>query len=175
MKFLKIFKKVVLTVIGIAYFAFALCMTFLLLNYNDYGVTQFGETSLVLIQEKVGVTEYEKGDLVVVESQRLEDYKVGETVFTYRVNSKGVASIEVGVIGEVYPEEKAIAFENGDTFAEEFIAGTPKEVHKNVGSYLSVIESQWGFLFIVLVPCFLIFIYEIYALIVEIKYGADEE
>ena len=36
-------------------------------------------------------------------------------------------------------------------------------------------ESKWGFLFIVLVPCFLIFIYEVYALIIEIKYGAEEE
>ena len=57
----------------------------------------------------------------------------------------------------------------------EFVAGRPQKVYEGLGIFLSVVESQWGFLFIVLVPCFLIFIYEVYALIVEIKYGDEEE
>ena len=57
----------------------------------------------------------------------------------------------------------------------DFVVGKKDKVYKNVGKYLSVIESKWGFLFIILVPCFFIFIYEIYALIVEIKYGADKD
>ena len=43
---MKVVKKVLLTIVGVLYFAFALCMTILLLNYNKYGITQFGETSL---------------------------------------------------------------------------------------------------------------------------------
>ena len=44
-----------------------------------------------------------------------------------------------------------------------------------VGSVLSLLQSKWGFLFTVLVPCFLIFIYEVYSLIIEIKYGAEPD
>ena len=44
-KVLTIIKKVILTIVGVAYFIFALAMTILLLNYNNYGVTQFGSKS----------------------------------------------------------------------------------------------------------------------------------
>ena len=53
--------------------------------------------------------------------------------------------------------------------------GTGSKVIPNIGKILSVIESKWGFLFIILVPNFFIFIYQLYALIVRIKYDKDEE
>lgn len=53
-------KKVLLTIVGVLYFAFALCMTILLLNYNKYGITQFGETSLIIIKEDVSFDGYKK-------------------------------------------------------------------------------------------------------------------
>ena len=175
MKKSKVVKRVIFTIIGVIYFSFALVMTILLLNYNKYGVTQFGETSLVILDEKISMEGYDKGDLVLVELPKIEDIKEGDTIFTYRVDKDGVPHIEVGKVGKTYPEEDAVSFENGEPYSMEFVAGIPTKTYKNIGSYLSVIESQWGFLFIVLVPCFLIFIYELYALIVEIKYGGDED
>jgi len=175
MKVLNAIKKVVLGIIGILYFAFALVMTILLLNYNDYGVTQFGNTSLVIINDEVANEKYDKGDLVIVESKKLEKLKVGDEIFTYRVDSKGAPHIQIGKIGEIYEADEAISFENGETYSTDFIAGMAKEKHPKWGTFLAIVESQWGFLFIVLVPCFLIFIYELYSLIIEIKYGAEED
>ena len=57
----------------------------------------------------------------------------------------------------------------------QFAIGEVDEVHEDIGTYLSFIQSKWVFFFIIVVPCFLIFIYEIYELVVEIKYGSDEE
>ena len=51
----------------------------------------------------------------------------------------------------------------------------PVKQYDKIGGYLSIIESKWGFLFIVLIPVFLIFIFEVYSLIIEIKYGAEED
>lgn len=167
-------KTAVITIIGIIFFSFALFMTILLLNFNDYGVTEFGDTSVVILSEKVSFEGFNKGDLVLVEKNRLADFQVGDTVFTYRIE-KEVAHIEIGKIGEVYENEKAISFENGNTYSEEFIIGKPTKVYEKIGSFLAVIESKWGFLFIILVPCFLLFIYQIFALVVEIKYGKDED
>ena len=79
------------------------------------------------------------------------------------------------LLGEVHEEEQAITYENGSNYSMDFVIGSAEKTYEKVGNYLSVIESKWGFLFIVLVPSFLIFIYEVYNLIVEIKYGADEE
>ena len=174
---IKVLKKIKSFIAGIlmcAFFVFALAMTMLLLNYNKYGLTQFGNTTLVIINDEISSDTFKKGDLVLVESKKLEKFELGEEIFVYRVHTNGSVSVELGKIGQIYPEEDAVAFENGDIFSTQFVIGTADEIYNDICTYLSIIESKWGFLFIVLVPCLLIFIYEIYALIVEIKYGADE-
>ncbi|MBQ3511682.1 MAG: hypothetical protein IJA30_05230 [Bacilli bacterium] len=168
-------KKILIGVVGTAYFLFALAMTILLLNYNDYGVTQFGNKSLIIMTDNVASESYKKGDLVIVEAKKAEQLEKGQEVFTYRIDSKGIPMIQIGKVGEVYVEDDAIAFENGETYSMEFVAGVGTKSYESLGTALSIIESQWGFLFIVLVPCFLIFIYEVYSLIVEIKYGGEED
>lgn len=175
MKKLKIVKKVLFVIIAVVYFTFALCMTILLLNYNDYNVTQVGDTSLIILNNKVSMEGYQKGDLVLVESTELEEINKGDTIFAYKVDSNGYPQIQIGIAGDVYEDEDAISFENGDTYSMKFVAGKPTKVYNGIGTFLGVVESQWGFLFIVLVPCFLIFIYELYALIIEIKYGNEED
>lgn len=172
---LKKIKSIFSLMLGVCFFAFALAMSLLLLNYNKYGLTQFGDTTLIIINGNLTSEDFKRGDLVLVESRNLDRLNVGENAFAYRVDGQGRVSIELGKIGKVYKEENAVSFENGSTFDAEFLAGVPYKTYVNVGRFLSVVESKWGFLFIILVPCFLIFIYEVYALIIEIKYGAEEE
>ena len=174
----KVIKKIKSFIAGLLiciFFVFALSMTILLLNYNKYGLTQFGNTTLVIINDDIASENFKKGDLVLVKSQKLEKLQLGEEIFVYRVSEGGSVNVELGKVGQIYLEENAVAFENGDIFSNQFLIGTADEIHNDIGMYLSIIESKWGFLFIVLVPCLLIFIYELYALIVEIKYGADED
>ena len=175
MKVLKMIKSVILGILLVVYFVFVIAMTILLLNFNDYGVTEFGDTSLIIINDEISNENYKKGDLVITKKQKLENLQVGEDLFTYKVDAKGNVNIDLGKIGNIYPEEEAVSFENGSTYSMDFIAGTPQEKHESIGTYLSIIESKWGFLFIVLVPSFLIFVYEVYTLIVEIKYGQEED
>lgn len=174
MKVLKLIKRVFVGIVAVIFFAFALLMTVLLLNYNDYGVTQFGDTTLIIIKDEIATNKYKKGDLIFVESQKIDKIKPGDDIFAYVIDDKGRASIDLGKVKETYPDEKAISYENGSTYAMEFVIGKGTKTYSNVGQYLSIIESKWGFLFIVLVPCFLIFIYELYNLIIEIKYGDEE-
>ncbi len=172
MKVLKKIKKVLLVTLGIVYFTFALFMTILLLNFNDYRVTVFGETSLVILKDKVSHEEYQKGDLVLVEEAAPENLQKGEEVFVYKVDKMSkTADINIGKVGEVMDDY--LTLENGETYSIKYLIGRPTKVYNDIGGVLGIIESQWGFLFIVLVPCFLIFIYELYALIVEIKYGDE--
>ena len=173
-KILQKIKSFILGVLGCIFFAFAISVTILLLNYNKYGLTQFGNTTFVMISDYITSETFKKGDLVLVKSEKLTDLELGEEIFVYRIVSNNKVLVEVGKVGQIYLEEDAVAFENGDIFSKEFIIGTSDKIYNKIGTYLTIIESKWGFLFIVLVPCLLIFIYEIYALIVEIKYGADE-
>lgn len=173
-KVLHIIKSFIVGVLGCIFFTFAISMTVLLLNYNKYGLTQFGSTTMVMINEQISNETFKKGDLVLVKSRKIADLKVGDEIFVYRIISSNKITVEIGKIGQIYLEEDAIALENGDTFSNEFIMGTSDKIYNKIGTYLSIVESKWGFLFLVLVPCLLIFIYEVYALIVEIKYGAEE-
>lgn len=175
MKVLRIIKSIILSILFVAYFSFVIVMTVLLLNFNDYGVTQFGDTSLIIVNDEISNENYKKGDLLIVKKEKMEKLEIGQPIFTYKVDAKGNVSIDLGKIGNLYPEEEALAFENGSTYSMEFVAGTPQEKHESIGLFLSIVESKWGFLFIVLVPSFLIFVYEVYTLIVEIKYGSDED
>lgn len=175
MKIVQGIKKIVTGVLVVAFYCFAITMTILLLYHNKYGVTQFDNTSLILVNDEMSSEKYTKGDLVVVESKRLDKINVGDELFVYKLDKSGSVSIDVGIIGEVHPDDDAISFKNGSTYGMEFVIGKASGVHDNLGTYLSIVESTLGFLFIVLIPSFLIFMYQLYALIVEIKYGKEVE
>lgn len=173
-KILEGIKNFILGVLGCIFFAFAISITILLLNFNKYGLTQFENTTFVMVSEQIASESFKKGDLVLVKSKKISELEVGDEIFTYRIIANNKVLVEIGKVGQIYLDEDAVAFENGDIFSNEFIIGTADKTYNKIGTYLSIVESKWGFLFIVLVPCLLIFIYEIYALIVEIKYGAEE-
>ena len=174
-KFFEVVKRVISTIVFVVYFIFALLITILLLNFNDYGVSVFDDKSLILIDSKISNDNYKKGDLVIVESLKLEKYKKGDYIFTYKVGNDRIATVQLGKINNIYKDEDAISLENGENYSSEFIAGVPVKKYKNLGSLLAVVESKWGFLFLILIPVFLIFIFEVYSLIIEIKYGKNED
>jgi len=168
-------KKILIGILIFIFSCFAILMTILLLNFNEYGVTEFGDKSLVILTREISSENYKKGDLVVVEKVAYEAIKEGDEIFAYSVDSREKVNIEVGIVKDLFPTEKSIAYKNGAGFSQEYIIGKATNTYHNVGLYLSFIESKWGFLFIILVPCFIIFIYEIYALVVEIRYGDEED
>lgn len=181
MKVLNVIKSIVTSILGFVFFVFALGMTVLLLSYNDYGLSEFGNKTLILMTDDIYSENYKKGDLVVVEKRgfsRTGGYtdviEQGDEIFAIRVDAYGNAYVEIGVVGKIYEDEQAISFENGSTFGLKFVLGEAVDTYPNIGGFLSIVESKWGFLFLVLVPCFLIFMYEIYSLIIEIKYGKEE-
>ena len=174
MKVLKTIKKIVMGPVIFVFSIFALVMTILLLNFNKYGVTEFGDKSLIIIRQKISSDKYKFGDLVIVEDVDFDLIEKGDEIFAYRVNGKGEPTVDLGIVGQLYPKDRTIAYENSSSFSEEYIIGKAVKTYNDIGKYLAIIESKWGFLFMVLVPCFIIFIYEIYALIIEIRYGDEE-
>lgn len=175
MKALQVLKKIIVGIITVVFFLFAISITILLLNYNKYGVTEMGDTSFILIKEELSSDNYIKGDLVLVKSLKVDKINKGDEIFAYKIDSKGKAHIDLGIVENTYITEDAISFENGSTYSMEFVIGKASKTYTDFGTFLSIIESKWGFLFIILIPSFLIFIYQLYALIVEIKYGNEEE
>ena len=175
MKALKVIKNIFVSILLLVFFAFTITMTILLLNFNKFGVTQFDDVSLLIIKKNFSSETYAKDSLVFVESKRVVDYKVGEEVFVYHLDGTGGVNIQLGVVGQIYEKDDAVSFTNGETYSSQFIIGTGYKIYPNIGKILSIIESKWGFLFIVLVPNFFLFVYQLYSLIIRIKYNKDDE
>ena len=175
MKVLNIIKKIITTILLIVFYIVTISLTVYLLNYNKYGVAQFGDTSLLIIGKGLTSDKYQKGNLVIVDNKELKEYNSGDELFVYHLDGKGGAEVQLGSIGQVDEENNSVTLENGETYSSEFIMGTGVNVYEDYGTYLGFITSKWGFFFIILVPNFFIFIFQLYNLIVEIKYGSDEE
>lgn len=175
MKGIKLFKKIFTTTLIVIFLAFTILMTILVLNHNKYGITQFGDTSMLIVKKEFSSDKYKKGSLVFVENKLIKDYKAGDMVFTYHLDGQGGATVQYGKVSQVFVDDNSLSFENGETYSSEFIAGVPTKSYSNIGTYLSIIESKWGFLFIILVPNFFLFIYQLYTLIIEIKYGKNDD
>ena len=175
MKILKIIQKIITWALMGIFLGFVILMAILLLNYNKYGVSEFGKTTLVIMKHKITSDTYRLGDLVLVESKELKELKAGDEVFAYNIADDGSVNINVGKIDQLHPEEKAFTYVNGETYSTDFLIGTGEKVYHEVGRYLSIIQSKWGFFFMLLVPTFFIFVSQIYALIIEIKYGDHDE
>ena len=175
MKAVKVIKKFLIALVIIVFFTFAIIMTIFMLNINKFGLSQFDATTILPIKENITSDNYKKGDLVVLKKPTMDQLNKGDELFVYRVLTDGSVEIEFGKVGEVYLDDRSVAFENGSAFGIDYIAGGVDKVYNGIGSVYGVVQSKWGFLFIVLLPSFLIFVYEIFALVMEIKYGKNED
>jgi flagellar biosynthesis GTPase FlhF len=175
MKILRLIKNIILSILGIIFFTFAIAMTVFVLNYNKFGVAEINENSFLLIKEDLSNAKYKKGDLVIVKNKKISRINVGDEIFTYKLETGGAVSVNVGIIEEVFIEESAVSYENGEYYSMEFVIGTADKIIPKIGDILSLILNRWGFLFVIVLPIFFIFISQIYSLIVEIKYGDEDD
>lgn len=175
MKVLKFIKNLILGVVGLIFFVFAIAMTVYVLNYNKFGVAEISNHSFLIMKDDISSDKYKKGDLIIVENKKLSQIKSGDEIFSYKLETDGSVSITVGFIDETFPEENAVSYENGEYYSMDFVVGKASKVVPNLGKILSIILNRWGFLFIVVLPIFFIFISQVYALIIEIKYGEPDD
>ena len=182
-KILKIIKNIMTGIVLICYFGLIIFVSALLLNRNDYGMTQFKDNTWILIDEKISNEKYPKGALVIVENKKISELQPGVDIFVYKTDEqKKTVEMTVSKIETVNPQTEDtspyITLENnGGSWGEDYIAGVSKRIYPNLGGILSFLESKWMFFIFLIVPCFFILIYEIYLAIIEIKYGniGDEE
>ena len=175
-KVLRIVRNIIFGVILVLYLSVIICASTLVLKRNDFGYTQFGNKSLLDIKENTD--KYLKGQLVVVERKSIDNLKVGDEVFIYQTNqTEKTVKIVSSTIKEVFTEENnpyvTINLDNS-AWGQDYIAGQKVKVYDSIGGVLSFVESKWIFFVIFIVPCFFILLYEIYSVIIVIKFeGGD--
>ena len=169
--------KKVLKVIGIIftsiYAVVAITLTVFLLNYNKYNITEINNKSLIIVRDEELKPDFQKGDLVIVNRDANRDIKVGDKIFFYD-NYKEIISVNFapGLEQEKITNNETTFIVDGDyAVSSEYVIGTARtsKSYSKLGTILSVLESRFGFLFMIIFPILILFVYEIYVVIKELK------
>ncbi|MCI6265324.1 MAG: hypothetical protein MR598_00570 [Erysipelotrichaceae bacterium] len=157
-------KKKLWHVCIILYVLLSVFITTCLLMYNEYNVTEFGNKILVMVENDT-TGEFQKGDLIIATKNK--DYKKDDYVFYYISREKNYF-INYGLIES---EKNDAVVINSDVIDKKEVIGTTKNaiVIPTVGSILSLLESKWGYLCVIILPILIAFLYEVYSIARELK------
>lgn len=164
--------KIIFGILLIPYLIIVIFLTTCLLNYNDYKLTEFGDKTLIIVKDNSLEKSFHKGDLVVVTKNPNTDIKINDQIFFYETYAAKV-SVNLGTVQNkinINKEETTYTMAGDYDLSSDYVIGKAdtSKVYSNVGSILGFLESKWGFLFIVVLPILIAFIYEIYAIFTEV-------
>lgn len=170
-------KKTILNILFSIYLVIAVLLTILLLSYNEFKVTEFGDYSLILITDNALSPDFNKGDLIIVNKK--DPILTGRKAFFYDTYNEEI-EIRYGVIEgaeKVTATETTYTLEGERRISGEYILGPANtaEVIPNVAIILSVLESKWGFLFIIVFPALILVVNQIGVVWSGIKAAKKEE
>ena len=171
-KGLKLGLRIAIGVVVCIYLAIIIFTTAFLLNRNDYGVSKFMGKTLLLVDETL-VDEYKKDTLLFIGKVDNDKINVEDKVFfydTYSTDHK-IKYLEVTKKEKVNDQETTFTMKDNSVISSQYVLGTKESTHSFsfFGKILSVFQSKWGFLFLVVFPLFIAFLYEIYAIYREFK------
>ena len=164
--------KIVIGVVVVLYLIIVIFTTSFLLNRNDYGVSKFMGKNLLLVSDG-DLGPYSEKSLLIVSKESNDKIEKGENVLYYDTysNEHKIKYNKVTNKEQVNENETTFTMEDNTIISGEYVLGSEKTTTElsTLGKFLYVIQSRWGFLFIVVFPLFLAFMYEIYAIYREVK------
>ena len=152
---------------------YVIVLTSFLLCKNKYGYTQFGDYTLdnVSLFDEKNNKNLKKGDLLIVKNSN--DIHEGDVVYYYAVYNENYI-IKSGSVTEIKSDDYSSLYtidDNGPiSVVGTKILGKYSNTYPHLGSILSVLESRLGFLFCVLLPIMVVFIYQVYEFVIIIRY-----
>lgn len=172
-------KKVIGAILFVLYSIVAIVVTVLLLSYNDYNCSEIGGYTIYTINDDSLEPEYDQGSILMMEGTSDKHVNVGDEMFLYKVINSQEYEIVVRTLKNKVQQGRHIVYEceEGETYASEyFIAKVDdtKVIGSPAGTILSILESKWGYLFCIVVVSLLLFLQEVFNLVIEIKYGGKK-
>ena len=156
---------------------YVIVITSFLLCKNKYGFTQFGDytfKNIDLMDEKY-MQDVKNGDLLVVKNSN--DIKNGDIIYYYAVydekyiiRSNPVIDIKTDSYNSLYTVDDSGPL----AIVGKRVLGKNHTTYANLGSIMRVLESRLGFLFLVLLPVLIVFIYQVYEFVIILRYEKVE-
>ena len=157
----------------------AIVATVCLISYNQYSVSEIAGNSIFVVDNERLEPDFKENDLVIIKKVAENKYNTGDRAFFYLSNPADSVFINYGNITKIVAAEHAedtFYFGNDMVSYSDMIGlGHGAIVYHNWGLVLSIFESRWGFMFLVIFPTIFAIVYEIYSIIEEAKAARDED
>lgn len=171
-------KKVLVTILIVLYAIFAISVTILLLSYNEYNCSVIGDNTLYIVKDESLEPRYQKGDLLIIKKSIDKNINIDDELIMYQVITSEEYQLVTGKLTRKTQQGRNITYtlEEQGNFDSSYLVGRTKDVKviHNLGTFLSIFESKWGYLFSVVIVSLLLFLQELFDLFVEIRYGIQE-
>lgn len=170
-------KKTLLNILFSIYIVVAIFVTVTLLSYNEFKVTEFGDYSLIIISDNELEPDFNKGDLVIVNKK--DKILTGRKAFFYDTYNEEI-EVKLGVIEgieKITSTESTYTLEGERKISGEYILGPANtaEIIPKLGTVLGILQSKWGFLFLIVLPALLAFINQIGVVYSGIRQAREEQ
>ena len=172
-------KRVLGTILFVVYAIIAIAVTVLLLSYNDYNNSVIGDYTVYIVKDDSLEPEYKQGSILLIKETNDRNVQVGDKIFMYKVlNSSEYEVVNTTLQGKTQQGNHVVYLvDNDERYANEYFIGKVDDtiVIEGWGYILNLLESRWGYLFCIVVVSLLLFLQEVFELVMEIKYLNKEE
>ena len=157
----------------------AIITTVCLISYNDYSVSEIGNYSILIIDNDRLEPDFKEHDVVITKKVSENKYALGDKAFFYLTNAADAVFINYGEITKIESADHAedtFYFGNDMVSYSDMIGlANGSIVYHGWGLVLSIFESRWGFMFLVIFPTIFAIVYEVYSIIEEARTIKDED
>lgn len=170
--------KILLNIAEILIIVFAMLMVSIIFLKNDFGYTKFGKNTLILIDDMntTELSHFKSGDLVIIKEVLYNDVKIGDELYYYDTLNETYI-VRVGTVKTKTGDNRSAlyTFEENEnvSISSERILGEYNTSYANFGAILNFLQSTVGFLIFVILPILVLFIYQVYHLVMVLKYDKE--
>ena len=168
-------KRTIGTILFVIYAIIAILVTVLLLSFNEYNCSEIGGYTVYIVDDDSLEPEYEEGSILLVKETSDKHVQIGDKIFFYKVINSQDYEFVSKTLQEKVQQGKHIIYEVEDeeTFDSTYFVGKADDtiVIEKWGFLLEFLESKWGYLFCIVIVSLLLFLQEVFDLVIELKYG----
>lgn len=172
-------KRIIGAILFVIYSIIAITVTVLLLSFNEYNVSEIGDYTVYIVKDDALEPEYKQGSILLIRKTSDKHVQVGDELFLYKVISSNEYEIVTRTLTQKTQQGNHIVYSvtAGENYDNSYFIGKASEVtviDGPWGTILSILESKWGYLFCIVIVSLLLFLQEVFDLIIEIKYGGTK-
>ncbi len=164
-------KKIVLSILGLVYIVITVFITIFLLAHNDYNLAEIGDNTYFVIRRDN--EKYNAGDLLLINHTNSNNIEANKDIFYYNTyaESMKVDMAKIVEVEKISDKETTYLLDNDAYISSEYVIGSTDmvKVIPVLGYFVLTLESTWGYLLFIVLPLFLMFVFEIYSIVREVR------